>query len=163
MALSRINSRDLFNAHVSRFFDDLERDFFGDDFMRSALAPFRESKTESAVAPLWSARNMPMDIRETDTQYDVSVELPGVSKDGINVDVADGVLRVSAEKQQEHREETDKFHRVERSYGRMQRSLRLPDNVDQDRVQATYTDGVLQITLPKTEPAEPRAKRVPVN
>lgn len=157
MALSRINSRDLFNAHFSRFFDDLERDFFG-----AVVAP-RSDQQGTALAPYTHFGHMPMDVKETEHQYDISVEVPGVGKDDIQVNVEDGVLTVSTEKQQEHTEKTDKFHRVERSYGRMQRSVQLPDNVDADRIDASYADGVLKIVVPKVAPAEPRAKRIAVN
>jgi HSP20 family protein len=78
----------------------------------------------------------------------VIADLPGVNKEDINIDVDGNVLSVSAERKQEE-EKNEKFHRVERSYGKIHRVVRLPDTADLGSVAAAYNDGVLRIVVPK--------------
>ena len=102
-----------------------------------------------------------MDVSETDKDVRIQAELPGVSEKDIEVSLNDDVLSIRAEKRQERREERHGTHFSERSYGTFQRSLRLPFPVSQDQVQATFENGVLSVTLPKTQPQE-RSHRIPV-
>jgi HSP20 family protein len=149
----------MLHSHFQQMFDELERDFFGPNFPLS-MSPWRSGgfglMGERALG------TMPMDVSETDNQYAISIEIPGANKDELHVNVEDGVLTVSTEKKEEHTEKTSKFHRMERSYGRVQRSLRLPDDADADKIDASYTDGVLKITIPKSETVESRGKRIPI-
>ena len=102
-----------------------------------------------------------LDVRETDKEFRVSVELPGVSEDEVEVDVDDDLLTVRAEKKEDRDIERGDQHVTERLYGVFQRSIRLPQSVDPQSVQATLQNGVLQITIPKSQ-REARSRRVQV-
>jgi HSP20 family protein len=99
-----------------------------------------------------------VDVRETDSGFLVSADLPGLTKDDIEVTVKDGVLALSGERKQEIEEgDAGAGHRIlERRYGRFQRSFSLPRGVDAEKVEAQFSDGVLKVTLPKTAAAKPR-------
>jgi HSP20 family protein len=107
--------------------------------------------------------NTSMDVSETEKEFRVRAELPGVSEDDIDVRLDNDVLTIRGEKKFERSEggEKEDFHFVERSYGTFQRSLRLPSSVDSEQVKADFRDGVLTITLPKTAEQE-RSRRIQV-
>lgn len=106
---------------------------------------------------LFSGWAPPLDLSEDADQLVVEVELPGVRKEDLEVSVHKGVLTISGERKSEQptNGETGCYRR-ERFHGRFQRSITLPKPVETDAVKATYRDGVLTITLPKTEEARPR-------
>lgn len=93
----------------------------------------------------------PMDIKETDKSYEVSVEMPGIKKEDINVSVKNHIMTISAEKKSQERKDDEKYHRVERFYGKTSRSFTLPPHVQKEDVIASYTDGVLHLTIPKKD------------
>jgi HSP20 family protein len=103
-----------------------------------------------------------LDVEESDDAFTLHVELPGVAADDVEVSLEDDVLTVSGERRFYADRETDGFRRIERSFGRFHRSVRLPDRVDADRVRATHRDGVLMISVPKAEDAKPRRIAVEV-
>lgn len=90
-----------------------------------------------------------LDVSETDREIRVCAELPGVSDDDVEVSLQDDVLTIRGEKKFERRDESERHHLVERSYGTFQRSIRLPGPVDADKVEARFDNGVLTVTLPK--------------
>jgi|TARA_R100000541_G_scaffold10719_4_gene18746 HSP20 family protein len=92
-----------------------------------------------------------VDIAETDTQFEISAELPGLKKDAISIDLENGRLTISGERKFENKEEGKNYHRVETSYGTFTRSFYLPDSINEDTINATYKDGVLNITIQKQE------------
>ena len=97
-----------------------------------------------------------VDISETEAEYAIQAELPGVKKDAVKVTVENGVLTIQGERRQEQAESGRKHHRIERSYGRFVRSFTLPDTVDEGKVRAEYADGMLHLHLPKSEKAKPK-------
>ena len=101
-----------------------------------------------------------VDIAENPDSYEIHAELPGMREEDINLTLNNNVLTVSGEKKREVKEEKDNFVRVERSYGKFERSFSLPNNIAADRVAANYADGVLKITLPKSEEAKSRTIKV---
>lgn len=101
-----------------------------------------------------------VDVSETGAEIVVKAELPGMSKDDIELNLQDNVLTVKGEKKQEKKEEKENYHRVERSYGSFSRSFTLPADVDQENVQANFKDGVLMITLPKVEEAKQKKIKI---
>lgn len=103
------------------------------------------------------------DISETETAYQIKAEIPGVSKEDVSVTVEDGVLTIQGERKAEKEETGKKFHRIERSYGSFVRSFRLPQGVDDTAAKAEFKDGMLNITLPKSEQAKPRAVSIKVD
>lgn len=102
-----------------------------------------------------------MDVSETDKEVRIQAELPGVNEGDIDVSLDDDVLTIRAEKKRERRDERQGVHVSERAYGTFQRSLRLPFQVDPEQVQARFENGVLSVTLPKTQPQE-RTRRIQV-
>src|SRR5204862_5772928 len=107
-------------------------------------------------ADMRSRRWVPaMDLVETDDHLVLRSDLPGLSKDDVNIEVKDGVLTVSGERKAEHEEKAGGFYRVERAFGGFSRSLSLPQDVDANSIAAEFTDGVLEIRIPKPEERKP--------
>ena len=102
-----------------------------------------------------------MDVSETDKELKVCAELPGVSEKDIDVRLEDDVLVIRAEKKFERKDEKENYHFMERSYGTFQRALRLPGPVEPEQVQASFENGVLTVTVPKTEQQE-RSRRIQI-
>jgi HSP20 family protein len=96
-----------------------------------------------------------MDLVETGDELVLRADLPGLSKDDVEIEIKDGVLTVAGERRAEHEEESEGYHRVERSFGSFSRSLTLPKGVDADRVAAEFEDGVLEVRIPKPEERKP--------
>jgi len=86
-----------------------------------------------------------------------------VKKEDVHVEFHDGTLTVSVERKYEKKEENEKYHRIERSYGKFQRSFYLGDGVSADSIQASLQDGVLEITAPKPEKKTPEVKKIAIN
>ncbi|MES1943604.1 low molecular weight heat shock protein (Hsp17) [Salinisphaera sp. PC39] len=103
-----------------------------------------------------------VDIRETDKAYLITAELPGVEKQDIAVTTENGVLTLAGERRQESEEKDARHHRRERYYGRFSRSFSLPENADADRIEAKSKDGVVEIRVPKREPAPEKQTRIEV-
>ena len=98
----------------------------------------------------------PVDMYESDDALVVKAELPGFSKDDISVELKDNTLMLRGERKREAEMKEGNYHRMERTYGVFQRSFVLPTTVDQQKVKATYKDGVLELSLPKVEAAKSR-------
>jgi len=103
-----------------------------------------------------------VDVQETEKEYLIKAELPGIKKEDVTVNVLDGILTIEGERTQEKEEKGTKFHKTERSYGKFVRQFALPTEVDATAVQAEYKDGVLGVHLPKTAAAKPKAIEVKV-
>ena len=97
-----------------------------------------------------------VDVKETEEGYLFNFDLPGMKKEDINVEINGNQLIVSGERKSEVEDDKDGYHRIERSYGSFKRSFQLPDSVDSDKVEGTYKDGVLQLTVAKTPKIKPR-------
>jgi len=97
-----------------------------------------------------------LDIHEEKDNFIIEAELPGMKKEHLDVSLHDGVLTISGERKVEKKPQETESHRTERFYGKFQRSLALPTRVAADKVKAEYKDGVLTVTLPKTEEAKSR-------
>lgn len=115
--------------------------------------------TYSGEGGTWAPR---VDVHETDKEIHLYVEVPGVNKDDIKVEVKNNVLTISGERKQQPKGEKAEYSRVERNYGKFERSFGLPDTVKADSIGANYKDGVLTITLQKTEKAMPKEIAVEV-
>jgi len=140
-SLSRLSNRDPFFGLIDRFMGD---DFFGNLVSRGA---------EAGDNRPW----MPaVDIVETDAAFVANVDLPGLSKKDVEVSIEDNVLTLSGERVFKGGEENSKFRRIERAYGSFRRSFALPPGIDAGKVEATFKDGVLSLTMPKSETAKPR-------
>lgn len=105
--------------------------------------------SEEALAPR-------CDLAETDTHYEVKVDLPGMKSDDVNVEFKDGALWISGRTEESHEEQGKTFHRVERRFGEFRRTLMLPGKVDAEKVDAKFHDGVLKVTVAKAEESKPK-------
>jgi len=119
---------------MSKRFSDIMDEFFND-----AVAARRDSFVPS------------IDISETDNQFLISAELPGMKKEDININLENGRLSISGERNFENEEKGKTYHRVETKYGSFNRSFQLPDNVDESSINAKYEDGLLNISIDKNE------------
>jgi HSP20 family protein len=97
-----------------------------------------------------------VDIAEDDKSYVIKAELPEVKKDDVRVSVENGVLTITGERKAEKEEKGKKYHRVERSYGAFARSFTLPGDIDSEQVSAAFKDGMLTVTVMKSEKARPK-------
>jgi HSP20 family protein len=114
---------------------------------------FFSDNGEDLASRTWSP---PVDIQETDDAYRIQVELPGLSKEDVQITLENSVLRLSGERKFEKDTKKENYHRIERTYGTFSRSFALPTQVSSDKVEAKFEDGVLSIVVPKAEQAKPR-------
>jgi len=129
-----------------------------DEIDRLFDAPFLELARTPQVLSGWTPA---LDVFETKDDVVVRAELPGMKKDEIDVSLHGGCLSISGERKSEEKHKDAEAYRTERFFGRFQRSVTLPSPVAMEKVKATYKDGILTITLPKSEEAKP--KRIDVN
>lgn len=115
---------------------------------------------DTQVSDTWTPA---LDVYEDKENFVVQAELPGLKREDIEVSLHDGTLTISGERKAEKRNEDAEVYRAERLVGRFQRAVGLPTTVATEKVKAGYTDGLLTITLPKTEEAKPRKIDVSVN
>jgi HSP20 family protein len=127
--------------------DDLWGHFFGD----VGFHPFRET--------IWAPA---LDIKETKDNLVVTAELPGLGPKEIEVSISGDLLTLKGEKKQEREEKEESFHLVERRYGSFSRSIRLPSEVDPQNIKAGHKDGILTITLPKSEKAKEKQIKITI-
>jgi len=119
-------------------------------------AESNQGETASGWTPL-------VDIYEADGKFLVRAELPGVDKDDVSVSVDDNLLTLKGKKNFVEAKEGENWKRVETRYGEFSRSFTLPENVDADKISAAYKDGVLELSVPKIEPAKPKLIDVKVH
>jgi HSP20 family protein len=98
-----------------------------------------------------------VDVHETDDSYLLSLDVPGIPQQNIKIESNDGRLTISGERSSYNTENNQHFKRVERSFGTFERSFQLPQNVDQEKIQARYENGVLEVMVPKAEMAKPKS------
>jgi HSP20 family protein len=103
-----------------------------------------------------------VNISETDKAYVVKADLPEVKKEDVKITQENGVLTIEGERRQSKREENEKFHRVESSYGRFARRFTIPEDAQEDRIEATFRDGSLNVVIPKAEVKQPKARQISV-
>ena len=103
-----------------------------------------------------------MDVTETDKEIVVEAELPGIDEKDVSLSLQDGVLTIRGEKKHERDEQKENYRMMERRYGSFHRSVRLPDTVDEDKVEATFNNGVLKVSLPKRPEAIGKQRKTPI-
>jgi len=130
------------HREMNRLFDDAFRSF--------DVAPF------SSLAMGWPN----VEVNETGNEVKVIAELPGLEEKDVNLELRDGLLTISGEKRSETEDKERRFS--ERYYGRFERSVRV-DDVDQDKVEASFKNGVLTVTLPKLPTAQQKVKQIAIN
>lgn len=140
---------------LTRFFHD---DFFEPRFLNWPAFPALAANTALGA---WRPS---CDVHETDQAYVISAAVPGAKKEDVSVELEGNVLRLSGTVRQETKNESDKHHRIERSYGEFVRAFTLPSNADLQAIKAEHKDGVLTVTVAKVAPTDGSAsKRIDVN
>jgi HSP20 family protein len=142
---------------ISRWdpFQDLQS--FRDEMNRTLSRWFSREEGDEPTPRRW----MPaLDVTESKDAYQIDVEVPGMRPEDINVTVEDGMLTISGERRSEEEKGDRNYHRIERRYGVFRRAISLPRDVDANRMQASYDNGVLRLEVPKSEGSQ--AKRIEV-
>lgn len=103
-----------------------------------------------------------LDVSETKNEYVLKAELPGIDPKDIDISLTNDLLTIKGEKKQEKEEKEENYHVIERSYGSFTRSVRLPGQVQSDKINAAFKNGVLKVTLPKTEEAKKKEIKIKV-
>ncbi|MFO7955755.1 MAG: Hsp20/alpha crystallin family protein [Candidatus Brocadiia bacterium] len=135
------------SRYFSRPFQRLFEDFFEDLENESGLTEYRPGR-----------RFVPaIDVTEDEDAVRLTAEVPGMEKDDLDVSIDNNVLTLRGEKKEEEVSEDTGYHRVERRYGQFERRIRLPNYVDTEKIDATYDNGVLKLTLPKAETAKAKS------
>lgn len=126
---------------VERYYNNLFSDFF--------------SGFESEASEIldWSPR---MEVEESENEFLLNVEVPGMKKDDIDISVKENVITISGEKKSKDRKKDSVYYLNEVRYGKFARSFKLPGNVDVENIKGTWNEGVLTVEIPKTELAKPR-------
>jgi len=127
-----------------RNFDDLFDEFFGTPDVRDRS---------------WVPR---VDVTEHEDRFEVEAEIPGMEKNEIAIEVQDRMLAIRGEKKGDEEKKTEGCHIRERHWGRFERTFTLPDNVEVDKIDAAYKNGVLTIAIPKIEKAKPKEIKIDV-
>jgi HSP20 family protein len=117
----------------------------------------RQQGNDRAMTTAWAPA---LDISERKDAYLVTVEVPGVEPEDLDITMEDGLLTIKGERQFTSESSEQQFHRVERRYGAFRRSITLPAQVQADHIEATFDNGVLQIVVPKAEEAKPKRIQV---
>jgi len=155
---------------IPSFFGGKRSNVF-DPFSLDVWDPFEGFPLSATLANLTSSgdessamANTRVDWKETPQAHVFSVDLPGLKKEEVKVEVEDGkVLQISGERSREKEEKDDRWHRVERSSGKFMRRFRLPENAKIDQVKAGMENGVLTVTVPKEEEKKPQVKSVEIS
>ncbi|HTG47848.1 MAG TPA: Hsp20/alpha crystallin family protein [Actinomycetota bacterium] len=101
-----------------------------------------------------------LDVRESDDHFELTLDLPGIEPDQVNVSYEDGMLTVTGKREFTDEAKGDTWHRIERGFGTFARSVRLPRTADPEKIEAHFDKGVLAISVPKVEAAKPRTIEV---
>jgi HSP20 family protein len=144
-----------FQREMDRMFDRFWRGFGFPAFQRFA-EPEAFLSADSALA------GPAIDLAEDDQAFHLKAELPGLSEKDVNVTVSGDMMTIAGEKREEREEKEKNFHWSERRFGSFQRMVRLPQHVDRDKIEASFKNGVLSITMPKTPEAVQQQKKIEV-
>ncbi|RUV86064.1 MAG: Hsp20/alpha crystallin family protein [Mesorhizobium sp.] len=141
---------------IDRLFDDFHPFDFRLPSTRSLFG-----RDLPAVNSTWSVAPA-MDLVEKATAYEITAELPGIDEKNVEIKLANRVLTIKGEKKEEKEEKDKDYFLSERRYGSFQRSFQLPEGVDADKIDASFTKGILTVKLPKTAEAQKAEKKITV-
>lgn len=116
---------------------------------------FKTSLTEGLLKPT-------LNIGSDEKEYSISVEMPGVDRKDITIEIVNQTLTIKGEKKQEKEEKKKEFYRMERSYGSLQRVLSLPEDADHDKMKATFKNGILNIITPRKQVPKSEIKQIEI-
>ena len=134
-------------------FPSLGNDFLGNRFFTPRLFDFGDDFFNGSVAP------PPANINETNKEFQLDLSVPGMKRDDFKVDVENGILTISSEKEEEKNEDGKNCCRREFSYSKFSRSFSLPENIDENNINAKYDNGMLKVTIPKKEETISKPKK----
>ncbi|MGN6318819.1 Hsp20/alpha crystallin family protein [Trinickia sp.] len=159
-ALSAWRPVESLRHEIDRIFEDFDRGFSMMPFRHSSfdLSPFwrRERAAEAGLAA------PAVDVAETDKAYEIKAELPGLDEKDVEVKLVNGGLSIKGEKHEEKEEKQKDYYLHERRFGSFERYFQMPEGVDPEKIEATFSKGVLTVTLPKTPEAQKPEKTIPV-
>jgi HSP20 family protein len=141
-AVALTNPLQQFHQDIDRLFDQTFRGFGLSPAIFNPLLPSRLADAAIMLKPT-------LDLAVTDLEYSLTVEIPGVDEKDVKLEIVNDTLTICGEKKQEKEEKGKNYYRMERSYGSFQRVLCLPDDVDQDNIKASFSKGILTVTLPR--------------
>ena len=133
------------DGDMDRFLNHLNTDFFD----------FRTIPEENHFPKV--------DVTETKNEFSISAELPGIDDKDIDVTLDDGTLTLKGEKKVEKEDKQGEFYSRERSYGSFQRTFKVPETIDQNKINASFNKGILTVKLPKTLESRKEVKKIPIN
>jgi HSP20 family protein len=137
------------NPTRSLMFRNNDWDHFLDDIFGNTLEPNHVNWTPN------------VDIHESESEFALKMDLPGLSKKEVGLNINDGVLIITGERSYDNRNLD--AHRIERGYGKFSRSFSLPENIDTKKIKASFKNGELNITLPKTEEAISKSQKIEIS
>lgn len=158
-----VPARQGWRAPIQNLRREIERLF--DDLDGGVWAPFRNPIFD--IRPYWLREStwsstFAVDIAETQKSYEITADLPGFDEKNIEVKIANGCLTIKGEKQEETEEKKKDYYLHERTFGSFERSFRLPEGVDDEKLEAVFKKGVLTVTLPKTPEAQKTERKITV-
>ncbi len=124
--------------------------------INNELVPSLNEVFESFLSDIPSRIQPRMDLEESSVQYNLRLELPGLSKEDVQISFEDNMLVISGEKKEPVRQKENRYHYSEIIYGKFSRSIKVPANVESDKISASFDNGVLTVVIPKSEQAKPR-------
>ncbi len=130
----------------------------GFNYLNSLMEGLEEQNLESGLSSFVPTINS----RETDDAYFVEVDLPGVKKSDISIDVKDNVLSISGERKVKEEAKEDSYYKVESKYGKFVRSFTLPKDADVNKIEANNKDGVLEVKIPREKVLEKKPKKIEI-
>jgi len=139
---------------MDRLFEDFEREWGWPRSMFS-IEPFWRREATWATAPA-------VDVAETDKAYEITAEVPGLAEKDLEVKLTSGALTIRGEKQEDKEQRKKDYYISERRYGAFERSFRLPEGIDTEKIDASFKNGVLKVVLPKTPEAQKAEKKIDV-
>jgi HSP20 family protein len=143
---------------------DLRRqvDQLFDDFAGTFGLPAFGFGFPTAAHARSSLADVRVEVSESQDRYEIAAEVPGMAEDDIDIDLSNDVLTIKGEKKAESEDTGKNYHVSERTYGRFQRSFRLPDTVDREKIDATFDRGLLKVHLPKRTEAKAQTRKINV-
>jgi len=159
--MAKKKEKDLIKAAPTKALSPIEEmESWFENFLRRPFSLMRPSWFPRLRMPEIEELTPSVDVFEQKDEVVVKAELPGLSKEDIDVKVTGDVITISGEKKKEEKVEKKNYYRMERSYGSFTRSLRLPAEVQTEKASAKFEEGVLEIRIPKTEEAKKKEKKV---
>lgn len=160
MPVRRDESRKYVSHPLLQIHDEIDRMF--NDFFKGFGFPEKSFWSDlPATQTGWLKPTC--DIAANDKEYTITAELPGVDEKNIELELVNDTLKIKGEKKQETEEKEKNYYRVERSYGSFQRTLTLPEDSDRDKINATFKNGIMTITIPRKTTGKPPAKKIDIN